>query len=330
MNKKNFYFNKKILVAGGTGLVGQPLVRRLLKLNAKVFIASRDGKGLCPSGIKKFYKSDLTSLKNCLKVTKGKDIVFNLLGITGSPMINKIYPASFMMGNLNLALNMLEASKINKVKNYLFTSTYGVYGPSMPMKESNVWKTFPSEHDKYAGWAKRIAELQIEAYRKEYNFRGLHIVRPGNIFGPYSNYNPKNSMVVSSLIKRITEKEDPLIVWGDGSAVRDFIYSEDVAESMIKIVKSNIEEPINIGSGKGYSIKKLVNTICNSKYTKNLPKIIFDRNKPTGDKKRVLDTRKAKKYKVLKVSDFQSSIDKTILWYKENKNKTKLRYSFFK
>ena len=71
---------------------------------------------------------------------------------------------------------------------------------------------------------KRIAELQIEAYRKEFKFDGLHIVRPGNIFGPYSNFNPQNSMVVSSLIKRIVNEENPLKVWGDGTAIRDFIF----------------------------------------------------------------------------------------------------------
>jgi len=129
MKNKNFYFKKKVLVAGGTGLVGQPLVNKLIHLGAKVYVASKDNKKLCPKKVKKFFKTDLTQLKNCIRVTRGMEIVFNLLGITGSPKINNLYPASFMMSNLNLALNLLEASKRNKVKNYLFTSTYGVYGP---------------------------------------------------------------------------------------------------------------------------------------------------------------------------------------------------------
>jgi len=197
------------------------------------------------------------------------------------------------------------------------------------MKEDNVWKTFPSENDKYAGWAKRMAELQIEAYRKEFKFKGVHIVRPGNIFGPYSNFNPKNSMVVSSIIKRASDNENPLRVWGDGTAIRDFIYSEDVAEGMLKVDSKNIQKPVNLGSGKGYSIKKLVNTICSSKYIKIKPKIIFDKSKPAGDKKRILDTKRSKSLKIYQVSNFQKSIDKTINWYLNNKSKTKLRYSFF-
>ena len=328
--KSSFYNKKKILVAGGTGLVGQQLVAKLINLGARVFVASRDKKHLVNKKVSKFYNDDLTILKNCVKITKKIDIVFNLLGITGSPKTNIENPASFMMGNLNLSLPLLEASRINKVKRYLLTSTYGVYGPSKLMIEDDVWKTFPSEHDKYAGWAKRIAELQIEAYRKEYNFEGLYVVRPGNIFGPYGNFNPKNSMVVSSIIKRVVEGENPLIVWEDGTAIRDFIFSKDVAEGMLKVVKKNIQTPINLGSGKGYSIKTLVKTICNSKHIKNKIKIIFDKSKPSGDKIRILDVRKAKKYKVYSVTNFSKAIDETIEWYKKNKKISKLRYNFFK
>ena len=85
MANNNFYYKKKVLVAGGTGLVGQPLVKKLIQLNAKVYIASKDDKRLSPKGIINFYKTDLTKLNNCIRVTKNKDIVFNLLGITGSP-----------------------------------------------------------------------------------------------------------------------------------------------------------------------------------------------------------------------------------------------------
>jgi len=330
MKNNNFFSKKNILIAGGTGLVGQQLVKQLIGLKANIYIASKDNKKLVNKKIKKFYNTDLTILKNCVKVTKNMDIVFNLLGITGSPKINNENPASFMMGNINLSLPLLEASRINKVKNYLLTSTYGVYAPSKIMIENDVWQTFPSEHDKYAGWAKRFAELQVEAYRKEYNFEGLHIVRPGNIFGPYGNFNPKNSMVVSSLIRRVVDGENPLIVWGDGSAIRDFIYSKDVALGMLKVVEKNIQEPINLGSGKGFSIKRLVNTICMSKYIKKKPKIIFDKTKPTGDKIRILSIKKAKKYNVFFNTNFQKAINETVKWYIENKPKTKLRFNYFK
>ena len=194
------------------------------------------------------------------------------------------------------------------------------------MKEENVWKDFPSEHDKYAGWAKRMGELQVEAYSKEYTFNGLHVVRPANIYGPHLNFNPKNSMVVASLIKRIIDNENPLIVWGDGSC--RICICEDVA-NYDKSCSKKYVKPINIGSGKGTTIKKLLLTILNSKYISNKSKIIFDTKKQSGDKKRVLDTKLAKKFKINNSTSLKIGIDKTIKWYLNNKDQLNKKYNHF-
>ena len=330
MKKNEFYFNKNVLVAGGTGMVGQMLVPKLIKLGANVYISSLDHKSLCPKGIKGFYSRDLIYLENCIKVTKNKDIVFNLLGSTGSPKINMIKPASFMMSNLYCAINMLMASQINKVKNYLYTSTYGVYGKKGKMREDMVWKTFPSEHDKYAGWAKRIGELQAEAFNKEFNSMYISVVRPANIYGPHLNFNPTNSMVVASLIRRLINKEDPFVVWGDGSAIRDFVYSEDVANAMIKILQKKIKQPLNIGSGTGTTIKNLVKSMFKSKFITNNPKVFFDKSKPSGDKKRVLDMKLSKKYGISCSTNLEIGLHKTIEWYlKFGKKISKKKYNYF-
>ncbi len=322
--------NKKVLVAGGTGMVGIQLIKKLNKLGAKVFVTSLDKVNSKELNIVKFYRLDLVEVQNCLKVTKGMDIVFNLLGVTGSPDTNIKNPGSFMMSNLYCAVNLLYAAQKNKVKKYLYTSTYGVYGPAEILKEENVWKTFPSEHDKYAGWAKRMGELQIEAYKKEYEFEGLYIVRPANIYGPNMNFNPKNSMVVASLIRKMfMSKNNKIEVWGDGNNIRDFVYSKDVAESMIQVIKNNIQIPINLGSGKGISIRKLINIIRKSKFLKIKPDIIYQSNKPSGDKKRVLDTRLAKKYKIKLNTPLKKGIDETIKWYLKNIEDLEKRHSFF-
>ena len=326
----NMFSNKKILVAGGTGLVGQQLVPKLINLGGKVFIASLDDKSLINNKIEDFYNLDLMNLDNCIKITKDKEIVFNLLGVTGSPKINIEKPASFMMSNIYCAINLLMAAQISKVKKYLYTSTYGVYAHSTIMKEDDVWKTFPSENDKFAGWAKRIGELQIEAFKIEYNFESLHIVRPANIYGPYANFDPKNSMVIPSLIRRIIKGENPLIVWGNGTAIRDFIFSADVAEAMIQVMQKKIEKPINIGSGTGISIKELVNTLLSSKIIKKKPKVIFDKTKPTGDKKRILDTSLAKSYGITNKVSLKEGLDKTINWYLNNQSLTHKRFNYFK
>jgi GDP-L-fucose synthase len=198
------------------------------------------------------------------------------------------------------------------------------------MKEDSVWKTFPSENDKYAGWAKRIGELQVEAYKKEFNFKSLHIVRPANIYGPNMNFNPKSSMVIGSLIKKIFNNKKQIEVWGDGQNIRDFIYSKDVAQFMIDVIKKNIQEPINIGSGKGVKIKDIIDILLKSKYLKIKPKIIYNTKMPSGDKKRVLDVNSAKKVGLIdKLTPLEIGLENTVKWYLENKKKLKNRYSFF-
>ena len=326
----NIFRGKKILVAGGTGLVGQQLVPKLINFGAKVFVASLDDKSLVNHKIESFYNLNLMNLDNCIKITKDKEIVFNLLGVTGSPKINIEKPASFMMSNIYCAINLLMAAQISKVKKYLYTSTYGVYAHSTIPLEDDVWKTFPSENDKFAGWAKRIGELQIEAFKIEYNFESLHIVRPANIYGPYANFDPKNSMVIPSLIRRIIKGENPLNVWGNGTAIRDFIFSADVAEAMIQVMQKKIEKPINIGSGTGISIKELVNTLLSSEIIKKKPKVIFDKTKPTGDKKRILDTSLAKSYGITNKVSLKEGLDKTINWYLNNQSLTHKRFNYFK
>ena len=205
-----------------------------------------DNKKLAPQGIKKFYKLDLININNCLKVTKKMDCVINLLGVTGSPKINYSNPGSFMMSNLYCAVNLLYASQKNNVNRYLYTSTYGVYGEKSSMKEFDMWSHFPSDNDKFAGWAKRMGELQAEAYAIEYNWDKISIVRPANVYGPKDNFDPNNAMVIPSLIKKALKSKKYLHVWGDGLPVRDFIYSKDVAEGMVHMLANEQPGPINL------------------------------------------------------------------------------------
>tara|TARA_B100000902_G_scaffold331874_1_gene329505 strand:+ start:8267 stop:9271 length:1005 start_codon:yes stop_codon:yes gene_type:complete len=331
--QKNNFKNKNILIAGGTGMVGQALVPKLKKYGARIYIASMDSKHLSPKGIKKFYKLDLININNCLRVTKKMDCVINLLGVTGSPKINYSNPGSFMMSNLYCAVNLLYAAQKNRVSRYLYTSTYGVYGEESSMKENDMWNHFPSINDKYAGWAKRMGELQIEAYKKEFKFKGLHVIRPANIYGPYANFNPKNSMVVASIIRRVVEGENPLKVWGDGKAIRDFIYSEDVADAIIKVINNNIQVPINVGSGKGTTIKKLVSEIVNCSKIKFKPKVIFEKSKKSGgkvgDRKRVLNVKLARKYNIKNKINLSKGLMYTIDWYLKNKKRLNSRFDYF-
>lgn len=326
---KEFYKNKKVLVTGGTGMIGIPLVKKLLSFEAEVTVASLDSNKRAPEGCK-FQNLDLRNLDNCLKVCDNKDIVFHLAGVKGSPAMTRSQPASFLTPTIMFSFNMLEAARRSKVDQFLITSSVGVYAQAEIFREDDVWSTFPSENDTFAGWAKRLCELQAKAYEIEYGWSKISIVRPTNIFGPYDNFDPKTAMVIPSLIKRIVDGENPLVVWGDGSAIRDFAYSDDVADAMLKVVSDEIFEPLNIGSGSGYSIKEIVETIVS--YFDNSIDVKWDASMPQGDKKRIMDTSRAEKYGIKVKTPLKEAIFKTIDWYLANKddNEVNKRYNSFR
>jgi len=323
----DFYKNKKVLVTGGTGLIGVPLVNLLLKKKAIVTIASLDSKSRAPKNCK-FIKIDLTELSNCMKVCKNQDFVFNLVGIKGSPDMAKKKPASFMTPTIMFSVNMIEAARRCNVKRFMFTSSIGVYAPNKVFYEDDVWKTFPSENDKFAGWSKRVSELLIESFKIQYNLDNFYIVRPANVYGPGDNFDENNAMVIPSLISRVISGENPLKVWGDGSAVRDIVYSEDVAKAMIKIMKKKNYGPINIGSGKGVSVKQIAETIIKL-IPKSKLRIQWDVTKPTGDKIRIMSIKKAKKLNVQCKTNLKNGIKKTIIWFRNNKKNINNRHNQF-
>ena len=326
-SKTNFYNGKNILVTGGTGLIGRPLVEILIDAGAKVRIASLDDSSRAHPEAE-FMQVDLIDKNNCIKVCGGMDMVFHLAGIKGSPKMTQEKPASFFVPTILFNTNMMEAARKSGVERYLFTSTVGVYSPAEIFYEDDVWKTFPSENDKFAGWAKRMGELQAEAYAIEYGWDKIVIVRPANVYGPYDNFDPENAMVIPSLVKRATDGENPLVVWGDGSPIRDFIHAKDVAKGMLLALEKCPGYPINLGSGEGVQIKEIVEIIVSNMEQK--PKVEWDTSKPAGDKKRLMDISRAKALGWKPEVSIEEGIKEVMQWYKENKDIVEKRYNVFK
>ena len=322
----NFFKNKKILVTGGTGLIGMPLVRKLVELGANLTVVSLDKSPNIDKSVN-FVNLDLRSFENCLKVCRDKEIVFNLIGVKGSPKMTLENPASFFIPTITFSINMMEAARQSGVQRYLYTSSIGVYQPSDVFNEDDVWSTFPSENDRFAGWAKRMGELQAQAYDIQYKWDKISIVRPANVYGPYDNFDPENAIVIPSLINRAMSGERPLSVWGDGSPIRDFIYTDDVADGMLEVVKQGYNKPINLGSGKGVSIKEIATSIANKMPDKC--EIIWDTSKPAGDVKRIMNTERAESIGIKPKISLDEGIETTIKWYNKFNNKDLNRYNAF-
>jgi GDP-L-fucose synthase len=315
--------NKKVLVSGGTGLIGREVTKLLLDFGATISVVSLDS-------IKQFSEvryvyGDLTELDFCLDVTKNIDYVFHLAGIKGSIEITKSRPASFFVPLLMFNTNVLEASRRNGVKKLVYTSSIGAYPAAEIFEESMGESGDPM--DLYPGWAKRMAELQIRSYSEEFGL-DWSIVRPCNVYGPGDNFDPNNAMVIPSLMMRISKGENPLKVWGDGSAIRDFAFSRDVAMGTIQALMNGTRGSfINLGSGVGYSIKELVETL-----NQVVPfEYEFDATKSGGFPRRVMNIDRAREWVGYEPqTTLLEGLRETWDWFQENKDEYLLKKNYFK
>jgi GDP-L-fucose synthase len=317
-----FYRNKKVLVAGGTGTIGIPLVRCLVGFGAVVTVASVDSPDragrVLPGGIR-YLPYDLTQYENCLDATRGQDFVFNLVGIKGSTGIGETRVASYLVPMLLFQTNLMESAFRNGIQRYLFVSSICAYPESRaPKQEDTVWNGMPKQNDRIPGLAKRIGEVQGEAYLKEYGWDAVRVLRPSNVYGPHDDFDPRTAQVIPALISRILGGENPVKVWGDGSAVRDFIYSDDAAFWMLRAMEIAPPcVPINLGSGTGTTLRELVELIAAN--VPDRPAITWDPTKPTGDPVRVLSLQRARDMLGYEVrTGLAEGIRRTVQWYLEN------------
>lgn len=320
---------QKVLVVGGTGLIGSPLVELLLKEGAKVHIVSLDHPSRAnPKAI--FRQLDLREPANCLRACTGMDYVFSLFGLKGSPTMNKERPATFFVGTLWVNTILMESAREVGVKGYLYTSSVGAYSPAEIFYEKDMWKGFPSENDWFAGWAKRMGEIQAKSYKLEYGWEDITIIRPPNVYGPRDNFDSENAMVVPSLIKRAvkaSETGQPLVVWGDGSPERDFVHAKDVALGMLLAAMHGAGGDYNVGSGTSTTIRQLAETIV--KYMPNRVEIIWDSAKPSGDRKRIMNIDRISAIGYRPEISLDQGIKETINWYLKNRTNTQDRYDAF-
>jgi GDP-L-fucose synthase len=311
--------SKKVLITGASGMVGHYLVQKCMDRGYEVRATDLRYNEIFDKYVENrfnFVQTDLRNFEECKKVVKDIDVVFHVAGIKGSPKRAMEQPNDFFTPLLQFNTNMMEAARLEEVEWYVYTSTNGVYAPADRMREDDVWKSFPSNNDKFAGWAKRIGELQAECYKVHYGQRNISIVRPANIFGKGDNFG-EGSMVIPSIIKRICDGENPLVCWGDGTPIRDFIYVSDVADGLLMVYDKKITEPINIGSGKGFTIKQLVETIVDV-YGEDIP-VEWDITKPNGDPVRLMDTTKSNGYGFYPKVSLRDGISEVMEFYSNEK-----------
>ena len=322
---KDQLIGKKAIVTGGTGMIGREVVRLLLNHGCLVTSVSLDDLALDPRA--KYEKGDLADLKFCLDISAGADYVFHVAGIKGSVVVTKEKPASFFVPLLMMNTNMLEAARRNNVHKVLYTSSIGAYAPAEVFVESNDDLTIPPM-DMFPGWAKRMAEMQIEAYRVQYGMNNFAIVRPSNIYGPGDNFDEKNAMVIPSLISRVHRGDSPVQIWGDGSSERDFLHATDAAIGIIlACIRGTDGKPINLGCGYGITIKSLVQTL-----QEVTPfNYFFDTSKPSGFPRRIMDMVYAEqRIGFVPQISLKQGLDQVWKWFAKNQGEYLNKQNYFR
>ena len=290
--------NKKALIIGGLGMVGRALHDLCNDVYEEVKVVD--------------IEHDMT-IKSNTEIIKNYDHIYHLAGIKGSPIRAKTRPADYLP-MLQFDTNVIQAVGRYKPDWFLYTSSIGVYPPMEKYKEDLVWHRVPSENDKIPAYIKRMGELSCEAIMKTYKYENISIVRPANIYGPYDNFGDE-STVIASLIKK-GYHNDIINVWGDGSPIRDFIYSKDVARGMLYMVQNKINVPINLGSGKEVRISDIASIVGNY-FGKEIE---YDVTKPNGDLRRQMDTRRSESVGFRSKYSLVDGVTETLKWYEENYN----------
>ena len=299
--------NSKIYVAGHKGLVGSAILRKLKDNGYKKIITANRS------------HLDLTNQKSVLRFLKKKkpNFIFIAAAKVGGIYANNKFKADFIYSNLSIQNNLIHAAFKCKIKNLIFLGSSCVYPKlcKQPIKEDYLLDgRLEKTNEPYA--VAKIAGIKMcESYNYQYktNYKCL---MPTNTFGPNDNYDSLNSHFFPSLIKKIhlskIKKRNEIILWGDGSPKREVIYVDDIADACVFFMKKNIKETIiNIGTGKDFSIKEYAKIISSRINPKMSLKIRFDKSKPNGTPRKVLNVTRAKKYGWRAKTSLKDAIDKT-------------------
>ena len=299
-----------IVVTGGAGFLGQVVVRKLRELGFDNIVVPRS---------KEYDLRKEENVRRLYDMAK-PTIVIHLAAVVGGIGANRDNPGKFFYDNAIMGMLLMEQARLYGVKKFIAVGTICAYPKitPVPFKEENLWGGYPEETNAPYGLAKKMMLVQAQAYRQQYGFNAIYLL-PVNLYGPGDNIDPSSSHVITALIKKCVDAkrsgQKEIVVWGDGSATREFLYVDDAAEGIVLAMeKYNDPDPVNIGAGFEISIKELVHLIA--KVSGFDGKIVWDTSKPNGQPRRMLDTGRAQqRFGFKATTGFEAGLKKTIEWY---------------
>ena len=294
----NIYKGKRILIAGGSGFVGANLINKLLSLGADVRATIHKKQPVIIDERIEYVKCDLLEMSECRKVVRDMDYVFMCAANTSGAAVIASNPLIHVTPNIIMNCQILEASYFAGVKKFIFLSSNAAYPPTgnRPVREGEMFDGDPYETYYGVGWMKRYTEILCRMYsHKLKNPMVTVVIRPSNIYGPFDDYDFATSHVMAAMIRKVAERHNPVIMWGDGNDIRDLIYIDDFVDAVILAAeKVNTYDPLNIGAGKGYRLIDILQMIMKTD-NYNDAVIKYDTSKPSMIPVRLIDIAKAEK-----------------------------------
>jgi GDP-L-fucose synthase len=300
-----------VLVTGGGGFLGSHLVERLQSEGVDPFVARRSDYDLTlPEDVERLFSDSQPKL------------VLHLAAEVGGIGANMANPGRYWYANLMMGTHVLEQSRRAGVDKLVLVGTicsYPKFAP-VPFREADLWDGYPEETNAPYGVAKKALLVGAQSYRVQYGLKSVFLL-PVNLYGPRDNFDLETSHVIPALIRKMLEAEErgegEVVLWGDGSPTREFLYVEDAAEALV-LASQRYEgaEPVNLGTGQEISIRELAEVIAGA--TGFSGEIVWDTSKPNGQPRRLLDVSRAEHSFGFKArTPFAEGIKRTVAWYRQ-------------
>jgi GDP-L-fucose synthase len=296
----------RVLVTGGGGFVGSHLVERLQERGEEPFVARR-------------RDYDLTTWEDAQRLFEDArpDLVFHLAAEVGGIGANRANPGRYWYANLMMGAHVLELSRRHDVGKLVVTGTvcsYPKFAP-VPFSESDLWDGYPEETNAPYGIAKKAVLTGAQAYREQYGLQTAFLL-PANLYGPRDNFDLETSHVIPALIRKMLAGDDEVVLWGDGSPTREFLYVEDLVEGLLLAAdRYDGGEPVNLGTGVETSIRAVADAIA--EVTGFDGRIVWDRSMPNGQPRRSLDASRAKElFGFTARTELRDGLERTVEWYR--------------